>query len=368
MVVSEYSHPPAARSACCAEHIVVPDFTLHPLRLIEALALLRRKFGVRPVLFPSADPDLGILSACSTEIEEFACSTVCRPDLVKKLMDKRAFAVLAESNKLPTPKTYRPGTLAEFDAIAEQATFPLIAKPAHPGAWNRPEITNTLGRHKALPLPDAEAMRTTMRALVSALGETLIQELIPGADDEHYEVQVYIDRAGVEQGTFAGRKWRINPPHAGSGCFVEGVDLPELEGATVKFLRDIGYRGLANVDYKRHERTGEFKLLEVNPRISQWSILGTVSGVNLAWMAFRDCCGAEREAPPPRRNGIFYVNERTDPRAFRVYRREGHWSWKAYVQSLARRDLVWQFLHLSDPAPAISVLRTMLRARRGRGW
>lgn len=368
VVVSEYPDPPSARSTHCAEHIVVRDFTLHPGRLVEALASLRRRLELKPVLFPSADPDLAIVSTCGSELDEIAHSPVFEPGLTKKLMDKREFAALAETHRLPTPRTYAPRTMSDIDAIAEQAAFPLIAKPVHPAAWNTPDVIGRLGKLKALPLPDVQAMRTAIRDLGSAVEATLLQELIPGGDDEHYEVQTYIGRAGREMGTFAGRKWRINPPHAGSGCYVEGVHLPELEAATVNSLRDIGYRGLANVDYKRNARTGEFKMLEINPRISQWSILGTVSGVNLAWLAYRDCCGLEPEVPMTRRNGVHYVNERTDPKAFRVYRREGLWSSSAYLHSLLSRDLVWQFFQRGDLAPGFSLLRSALRDRmRHRG-
>jgi predicted ATP-grasp superfamily ATP-dependent carboligase len=304
-----------------------------------------------------------VLTAMAREIGAVACSTVLEPELTRSLMDKREFDDLATLHKLPKPKTYKPGTLAEIETIAQQATFPLIAKPAHPVAWHKPQVRADLRYLKALPLPDAAALLNTAQGLGPALAETMVQEFIPGDDEEHYEVQVYVGKNGKALGTFAGQKWRINPPHAGSGCFVQGVGLAELEAATIKMLQDIGYRGQANVDYKRHVKTGEFKLLEINPRVSQWNILGTRSGVNLPWLAYQDMCDREPEKQPQRRNGIYYVNARTDLQAFRIYRREGHWSLASYLRSLMRPNLVCQFLQLNDPAPAISIFKSMLAAR-----
>jgi D-aspartate ligase len=363
VVVSEYSDPPAARSTHCAEHIVAPDFTHHPERLLNVLATLRRMHGVKPIVFASADPDLTVLTAIAREIDSIACSTVLEPDLTRSLMDKREFDELATRHNLPKPKTYKPSTLPEIEAMAQQATFPLIAKPAHPVAWHKPQVRADLRYLKARPLIDPASLLDTAQGLGPALAETLIQEFIPGDDEEHYEVQVYIGKNGQALGTFSGRKWRINPPHAGSGCFVQGIGLTELEAATIKMLQDLGYRGQANVDYKRHVTTGEFKLLEINPRVSQWNILGTRSGVNLPWLAYQDICNLAPGPQPVRRNGLYYVNARTDLQAFRIYRREGHWGWVSYIRSLMRLNLVCQFLQLNDPAPAVALFKSMVTTR-----
>lgn len=363
IVISEYPDPPAARSVHCAEHRIVPNFTRHPERLLDVLAELKNAHGTRPIIFPSADPDLTALAAIAREIDAMAISTVLEPDLTRALMDKRQFDDLATRHQFPMPITYKPITLAEVETIAQQAKFPLIAKPAHPVAWQGAAVRADLRYLKALPLPDAASLLNTAHALGPALGETLVQEFIPGDDEEHYEVQVYVGKNGQALGTFAGQKWRINPPHAGSGCFVQGALLPTLEAATVKMLQDIGYRGLANVDYKRHVHTGEFKLLEINPRVSQWNILGTRSGVNLPWLAYQDACNLIPAPQPVRRNGLYYVNARTDISAFRIYRREGHWSWASYIRSLMRPNLVCQFLQLDDPAPAVALLKSMVSTR-----
>jgi predicted ATP-grasp superfamily ATP-dependent carboligase len=368
VVVSEYPDPPAARSKHCAEHVVVPNFTRHPARLLDALTALKQRHSVKSVVFPSADPDLTVLTSIANEIDAIACSTVLEPDLTRSLMDKRAFDDIANLHNLSKPRTYKPSSLSEIEMMAQEATFPLIAKPAHPVAWHKTLVRADLRYLKALPLPDAACLSNTAQGLGPALAETLIQEFVPGDDEEHYDVHAYIGKNGQALGTFAGQKWRINPPHAGSGCFVQGIDLAQLEVATVKMLNDIGYRGQANVNYKRHAKTGEFKLLEINPRVSQWNILGTRSGVNLPWLAYQDMCNREPEKQPERRNGLYYVNARTDIQAFRIYHREGHWGLLRYLQSLMHPNLVCQFLQLDDPGPAVanfkSMLTTRLRRRR----
>lgn len=51
--------------------------------------------------------------------------------------------------------------------------------------------------------------------------------------------------------------------------FRKSVYEPDLEAAGLKILDTLDWHGPADVEFKRDERTGEFKLMEVNPRF--WS-------------------------------------------------------------------------------------------------
>jgi predicted ATP-grasp superfamily ATP-dependent carboligase len=138
--------------------------------------------------------------------------------------------------------------------------------------------------------------------------------------------------------------------------------VPELETLALDILARVGYRGIANINFKRHAVTGEYKLLEINPRVSQWSILSTRSGVNLPWIAFRDACGLAPAALPTRQVGVFYLNARTDLRALRIYRREGLWPLKQWLASVLRPGVVHQLAQWRDPGPGLHVLtRALLR-------
>ena len=118
------------------------------------------------------------------------------------------------------------------------------------------------------------------------------------------------------------------------------------------------------MNFKRDCRTGEFLLLEINPRVSQWGILTTRCGVNLPWLAWRDAQGLPAPDPaPPVRAGRWYVNGLKDLRAVRQYRAEGLTRWSDYLRSLLRWPLVCQTLSLDDPRPAL-VLTSRWIARK----
>jgi predicted ATP-grasp superfamily ATP-dependent carboligase len=367
IVLSEYEQVPAGRSRHCRELIVVPGYTLAPERLLQALQALRLRLGTMPVVFPSADPDLKVLAQINSSLADVAISTVIDPDMVGTLSDKRRFDALVLRTGLPVPRTYMPADLDALECICKKAQFPLIVKPSQPAAWHRPGIARSISVAKAIPVQTPEALRALCQSLMVHTREFLIQEYILGNDEEHYDVHAYVDRQGRAVASYCGRKWRIHPPHAGSGCYVESTLQPDLETLALDILARIGYRGIANLNFKRDATSGDYKLMEINPRVSQWNILPARSGVNLPWIAYRDACGLPPADMPARSYGMFYLNARTDLRAMRIYRREGLWSVARWLPTVLRPGLVHQLAQWSDPRPALYVLARGVLRRFGLG-
>jgi len=353
VVVSEYADPPSRYSRYCIEFVQVPDFSKHPQELLETLIDLAGRHGGPLPVFPSADPDLEALNQIRDAALPHARWTMADPELVTALMDKRAFSALATHHDLPVPRTFTPTTLDEVAHIADVLTYPAIAKPSLPTSWKHPELPREIRTAKAIVLQSREELLQVCRAVLPWGLALILQEYVPGDDSAHYDVHAYIDRQGVARATFCGRKWRIQPPHVGCGCFVESQLEPELEALVIDILQRLDYRGIANLNFKRHSVSGEFKLLEINARVSQWTILTTRAGVNLPWMAYRDVCGLVPETAPLRRCGIWYVSGKSDFRAVRHYVREGVWTWGGYLRSLLKRPIVFQVLSLSDISPAL---------------
>ena len=352
IVLGEYADPPSRYSRYCIEFVQVPDFGGHPQELLAALADLSRRHGGPLPVFPSADPDLEALSRLGDATRPYMRSTMADPALVLTLMDKGAFSELATRAGLPVPRTFTPHSLAEAEQGAGMLTYPAIVKPSLPTSWKHPALPRAIRLAKAIVVESPGELMDICRTVAPWGLALILQEYVPGDDAEHYDVHAFIDQHGEARATFCGRKWRIQPPHVGSGCYVESLHEPALEAMVADLLQRIGYRGIANLNFKRHSRTGEFKLLEINARVSQWSILTTRSGVNLPWMAYRDVCGLAQEAPPPRQSGLWYVSGKSDFRAVRGYVREGLWTWGGYLRSLLKRPMVCQVLSLRDPGPA----------------
>jgi len=366
ILLSEYSNAPASASKYCTRTIVAQEFTKEPGQLFRALKALHGELGIKPVVFPTADPDLRALIELAGHIHEVAISTVIEPQMAAVLTDKYAFHELADKCLLPVPKTI---TLRGINSkkslswITNSLNFPLILKPAHPTAWHDPSLPDELAYSKAIPIENADTLQAILQQLDNCLENTLIQEFVPGDDAEHYDVHVYMGHDGKAKASYCGRKIRIYPPHAGSGCYVKSVREQSLEEDAINMLESISYRGLANINYKRHSRTGAFILLEINPRVSQWSILAMRSGVNLPLHAYYESLSIGEPERVERRYGINYINEINDLKAFRTYWREGLWNIFKYVTTWLKRPMVMQLLQMRDTGPFWLVIRQAFARR-----
>jgi predicted ATP-grasp superfamily ATP-dependent carboligase len=69
----------------------------------------------------------------------------------------------------------------------------------------------------------------------------------------------------------------------GGGVYRKSVDVPALADRARTLLEELDYHGLACIEYMEDERTGEFKLAEINPRLWQ-SLASTIrTGVDFPY-------------------------------------------------------------------------------------
>ena len=87
------------------------------------------------------------------------------------------------------------------------------------------------------------------------------------------------------------------PPEFGLGCIVRLEPNPDVERLGKRLLEALSFEGTAEVEFKRHIPSGEYRLIEVNPRHWDQHALGLTCGVNLAWIAYRDQVLGDRMEP-----------------------------------------------------------------------
>src|SRR5581483_11963129 len=95
----------------------------------------------------------------------------------------------------------------------------------------------------------------------------MIQEYIPERAGGRWMFNGYFDSKSRCLFGSPGKKIRQNPPNAGITSL--GVCLPnqEIVEKTQRFIEAIGYAGIVDIDYIYDARDGQYKMLDVNPRI-----------------------------------------------------------------------------------------------------
>ena len=146
---------------------------------------------------------------------------------------------------------------------------------------------------------------------------------------------------------------------------METVDLPPLEGPSIRFLEAIGYHGLVELEYKRDARDGEYRLLDVNARTWGYHSLGPAAGVDFPSLLFREQMG-ETLLSVSARPGVRWIRLATDvPNAIRDIA-AGTLRPSTYLRSLLGIDTEAVF-SMSDPLPGLFELALLpyLFVRRG---
>jgi predicted ATP-grasp superfamily ATP-dependent carboligase len=209
-------------------------------------------------------------------------------EVLARIQTKRGQLEAARAAGVPVPRTAYPASEEEARAAGGELGYPVLVKPSSTEGFKRRFGRQAFRcdgpREVAAAFTDAEPY------------EPMVQEVVPGGDEELYTLGSYLAADGEALGLFCGRKLRQTPPGVGTCRVGEAVWVEEVVEQGLELLRALEHKGLSQVEFKRDRRDGSFKLMEVNPRLWQWHGLASACGVDLPLIAYRDLTG-ERPAP-----------------------------------------------------------------------
>ncbi len=276
-----------------AEARLAPDPLADEDGFIAALqAIAEETDGVLPV-FPTHDEHLNAIARHAEVLGDRYRFPFPGWDVLERIQSKRHQLETAEAIGVPVPRTLYPNSPDEARAAGEEVGFPLVVKPSANVGFRR--------SHKR-QLFRCETPAELERAYEAAAPyEPMVQELIPGGDEELYTLGSYLNDDGEALGLFSGHKLSQTRGFMGSARVGEAVWVEEVVELGLAFLRALGFHGISQVETKRDPRDGRYKLMEVNPRLWQWHSLAGACGVDLPYIAHRDLVGDP--LPPARMHG-----------------------------------------------------------------
>jgi D-aspartate ligase len=285
-----------------ADYVQCPDPLDSERLFIEFVYDFCRKQTAKPVLFPTLDHWAVCLARHKDLLQEVSLPCAGNPEAVELFVDKERFyeryapaAGPQSRQSVRVPATWSWEDISSLKDIP----FPIAAKPKSKLSLSDPESGGLL-RNISIP---GEKLRLNVLENHSSLKDFLIanrqysqgllfQEYIPGMADSMYSVGIYANSRAEILGVFTGKKIRGYPALYGD-CTV-GINhaVPESALDMVKtIVSETGYSGIAEFEFKENADTGEFVLIEVNPR--PWSWIGITGACpdNLPLIAYRDLCG-----------------------------------------------------------------------------
>jgi predicted ATP-grasp superfamily ATP-dependent carboligase len=305
---------PGAGSRYCRP-IACPDAKQGGPGLLDKLLELGPTFAERPVLFPSGDLNLGVISKAREALSPFYRVSLPDADVIDLALNKRAFYQFASQNGLPIPRTYFLESEPNIEAISREVEYPCIIKPFQPtAAWRQTFDTRLfIVRSREVLLPLYEKLYAVHQDLV-------LQEYMSGPDSELHFGMTYLDRAQEPLAVWSGHKLRMYPTRFGTATFAISKYDPWIAENTVSILRQMGVRGYGTIEFKRDQRDGKFKMTEATVGRT-WFPHGlvTASGVNLPYIWYRDALGLPVTPVRSFVEGLKWIHEERDLKTVWLY-------------------------------------------------
>jgi D-aspartate ligase len=287
-----------------AAKLVIPDPYHDEPGFLRALEALGSDLPQKAVLFPVRDDCLLPVARAQSRLGETFLLPFCSGEVMARCNDKWQQLQGALRAGVDTPRSILLRSSEDLEALDGTMPFPAILKPTTPLAGRR-----HLGL-KIIAVPS----RTDLRAAydrMSECGDLLLQDRIPGNDDQVYYLGSYVDASSRPLAVFTGRRLRQYPRGSGSTRVAESVWMPEVAEAGLRLLQELGHHGVSMVEFKRDPRDGRLKLIEVNTRHYGTHSLAAASGVNLSAAAYRDALG-DPVMMPRQRDGVRWVHATTE--------------------------------------------------------
>lgn len=208
------------------------------------------------VVFPVHEETF-LLSKRKNEVEQHVRLAV--PDygsfLTVHNKDKLYDALINRSIKTPTTLYLK--DFDDFNKIKEQLPGKVVLKPRQGGGnWGIffPDHNSCYNKQ----------IKSYLKILDVDIARVLVQEWIP-TREKFSHVVIYQHGEFVQD--FADIHIRDFPLSGGSGVLRKTCDASPMTDFSRRLFDDIGWHGIAEVEYVSHAETGEFYLIEINPRV-----------------------------------------------------------------------------------------------------
>ena len=335
-----------------------------PTRLTEALYRQADAFEESPVLFVTSDYYLRFASENREALARRCLMHIPEVEAVNIATDKTRFAAFATAHDLPVPRTFTGSTVRHVARAGAELRYPALIKPAFPPDWTRPEFVARFGRTKAVFVYSRSELIERWRELRDSGATLLIQEVIPGADDQTYSYYTYRRPNGESVG-LAVQKLRIYPIGRGVGTCLRVVENADLARIAAKLVSQLDYKGVSSVCFKKDALTGEYKIYELNGRLPLGHNVFHACGVDLPYVMYRDALGHRDAISPVRTAGQKWVALSLDMPAAWAYWKAGELTLSGWLRSLAGTKACAEFA-IDDWGPVWFYFRRLLAKARDR--
>jgi D-aspartate ligase len=230
------------------------------------------------LLIPTDDHAVALISRYHEFLSRQYTVTVPPWERLRFAGDKRVLHETARKLGIPQPWTACPRDRTELASL--DCAFPVILKPA------TRLLANSLATPKAWRAENRESLLAYFDQAAAMVGVSnlIVQEIIPGGGETQFSYAA-LCKDGRSLASMVARRTRQYPIDFGQfSTFVETVDEPRIIEPAERLLAVMRFTGLVELEFKQDPRNGEFKLLDVNPRVWGWHTLGARVDIDFPYL------------------------------------------------------------------------------------
>lgn len=337
-----------------SEKHIAPHYKKDTEGFIEFLIEYAKIQEHKPVLFPCADPYVEVVDQHLDILKEYYLINQSEQGLFTKLMDKNILHDIATEHHVRVPETIRIHDENLFTRVEKELGYPCIVKPS-----DSPSFV-AIFRKKIFEVKNESELKEALKKAADANLEVFVQRIIPGFDDHMYTYDCYLNQQSQVTHYMTCNKNRQYPINFGASVYTKQTHVPELHVIGQPFLEAVGFKGFAEIEFKKDEKTGEYYLIEINVRTTNLNVLLERVGINFPLLAYKELVGEAigSEAITASTNRTF-VYGLEDALAIKGYLRTKQLTLGQVFTSLFRKKAyaIWA---LDDPKPYFNYMGMLL--------
>jgi D-aspartate ligase len=351
---------PAMLSRYCRKKRVTAFDPIHPEPILDELIHLAKEEKERPILIPTSDETAVFVAEHGDRLGEYYLFPRNSPETMRQLISKKSMFELALKHQVPTPRTIFPRNMEDVESYLNQAVFPVMLK----GILGN--LLEARTGKKMVLVNSPEELLVNYRLLENPESPNLMfQEYIPGGDDQIFIYNGYFDGRSDALVSYTGYKLRQFPVHVGCASLGECLWNQKVSDLTTRFMKEIGYRGILDIGYRLDPRDGQYKVLDINPRVGQaFRLFVSENDMDVVKSLYLDLTG-QKQIPSPPKEGRRWLIEDYDIISSYHYFREGSLTFGQWIKSFKGvEEGAW--FSFNDPRPFLEM--TMRLVRKGFVW
>ena len=286
--------------------ILCPNPLIDAPALCNLLIELAAPKSAKPILIPASDLYAVFISQNRRILGQHFLFHLPEDALLNQIANKSTQALLAEAADVGAPRSVPLLATDKLPKSLETLKFPVFIKPCLGFLWQKYFHT------KGTFAQNFSELSHHLREIRTHELDVVVQEFIPGPVSSQFEVSAYVDRQGELKRFFVMQKLRQFPAQFGTGSAGISVERPELINLTMKFMRQSGLTGIANIEFKQNPIDGSYHYIETNPRVWQQISLAEACQVSFCEAFYQELTGQHVKAILTYKYGLTWIDPISD--------------------------------------------------------